>query len=99
MLVRVGDISELNEDWWYSNQANIPTPKALADHMVLVQQADLAYPILLCADGRLMDGMHRLVKALLEKRTHVEAIRFSVTPESDYINVSADELPYPDEEV
>ena len=67
--------------------------------MTLVRDADLAYPILLCAEGRLMDGMHRLVKALLEGRTEIQAIKFPVTPKSDYINVPEDELPYPDEAV
>ncbi|WP_246160087.1 hypothetical protein [Aureimonas fodinaquatilis] len=46
-----------------------------------------------------MDGMHRLVKALLEKRTYVDAVRFPVTPMPDHINVPAEELPYPDEDV
>lgn len=97
--VRLEDISELNENWWYEDSTDVPTPRALAAHMALVQHADLAYPILLCADGRLMDGMHRLVKALLEKRKYVEAIRFLVTPAPDYINVSPDDLPYSDEEL
>lgn len=97
--VRVDQISELDENWWYENQSDLPTPRALAGHMALVQQADLTHPILLCADGRLMDGMHRLVKALLEKRSHIQAVRFPVTPTPDYTNVSADDLPYPDEVV
>ena len=99
MPVRLENISELDENWWYRDQDVLPTPRNLAAHMALVQQADLAYPVLLCADGRLMDGMHRLIKALLEDRTHILAVRFPVTPEADYVNVSADDLPYPDEEV
>jgi len=99
LSVRVDDIPELDENWWYETSADVPTPRALAAHMALVQQADLAFPILLCADGRLMDGMHRLVKALLERREHIQAIRFPVTPEPDYMNRSADDLPYPDEEI
>lgn len=91
--------SELDEDWWYDHASDRPTPRALADHMRLVLAADLAYPVLLSADGRLMDGMHRLVKALVEGRSHVAAIRFPVTPPPDFLNVSLDELPYPDEEV
>jgi len=98
-LVSIAEISELDENWWYDNPDKLPTQRALADHMALVQQADLTYPILLCADGRLMDGMHRLVKVLLEQRSHVQAVRFPVTPAPDYINVSADDLPCPDEDV
>jgi len=78
--VWVADIPELDENWWYETASEVPTPRALAGHMQLVQQADLAYPILLCAEGRLMDGMHRLVRAVMEKRDHVQAIRFPQTP-------------------
>ena len=93
------DISELDENWWYGNGDAVPSPRALAAHMALVRDADLAYPILLCAEGRLMDGMHRLVKALLEGRTEIQAIKFPVTPEADYINVPEDQLPYFDEAI
>ena len=63
-----------------------------------VAQTDLAYPILLCEEGRLVDGMHRLVKALLQQQTAILAIRLSL-PEPDYINRCLDDLPYPDQEV
>lgn len=99
MPVPLKDFSELDENWWYQDRTVMPTPRDLAEHMALVQQADLAYPVLLCADGRLMDGMHRLIKALLEDQTHVQTIKFPVTPEPDYINCPADDLPYPDEEI
>lgn len=92
-------MTELDESWWYKDTTELPTPRSIAEHMSLVQQADLAYPILLCADGRLMDGMHRVVKALLQQQTHIQAICFPVTPEPDYINVDADELSYLDEDI
>jgi hypothetical protein len=97
--VRLADIHELDENWWYDTSTDLPTPRALASHMTLVQQADLAYPVLLCSDGRLMDGMHRLVKALLEQRDCVLAVRFPVTPKPDYLNIAPDDLPYPYEEL
>ena len=92
--IALSELAELNEDWWYSNSENIPTPRSVASHMVLVNQTDLAYPIILCADGRLMDGMHRAVKALIEDRKCIKAVRFNKTPEPDHINVSLDDLPY-----
>ncbi|AGT10889.1 hypothetical protein [Paracoccus aminophilus] len=91
-------IAELDENWWFRDGA-LPTPRALAAHMALVAQADLAFPILLCAEGRVMDGMHRLVKALLDGKTQISAIRFAVTPTPDFINVAAEDLPYPDEDI
>src|SRR3546814_13029633 len=39
-------------------RSNKPAP---LDHLVLA--ADLAYPIILCPAGRIMNGMHRVVKA------------------------------------
>ena len=99
LSVPLSEIAEVDENWWYDDPETAPTPRSIAAHMALVKQTDLDHPILLCADGRLMDGMHRVVKALLEKREHILAVRFPVTPEPDYVNASIDDLPYPDEEV
>ena len=46
-----------------------------------------------------MDGMHRVVKAMMENREYIQAVRFRVTPIPDFVNVSLDDLPYPDEEI
>lgn len=98
-LVPLEQISEIDENWWYDDPERLPTPRSLAAHMKLVNQTDLTYPILLCADGRLMDGMHRIIKAMLEHRTHILSIRFPATPAPDHINVHADDLLYPAEEL
>ena len=97
--VPLATIAEADEDWWYDGTASRPTPRALADHMALVERADLRHPIILCAEGRLMDGMHRVVKAILADRSHIDARRFDVTPAPDHVNVALDDLPYPDEAV
>ncbi|MEM1430309.1 MAG: hypothetical protein AAGG09_12710 [Pseudomonadota bacterium] len=90
------ELRELDRNWWYSDPESTPTPRSIAAHMVLVRQTDLSHPILLCAEGRLMDGMHRAVKAVLEERDAIAAVRFPVTPEPDYRNVALEDLPYPD---
>lgn len=46
-----------------------------------------------------MDGMHRVVKALVQARDHVLAVRFPITPPPDLVKSSLDDLPYPKEEV
>lgn len=91
--------AELDQNWWYGEAAEPPTPRALAGHMALVQQADLRFPVLIAADGGLIDGMHRLVRALLEGQSRVQAIRLPALPEPDYINIPPEALPYPDEEI
>ena len=97
--VRIDDIAEVDENWWYQEPGAEPTPKSIAHHLQLVEKTDLTYPIILCAEGRLMDGMHRVVKALAEHREHVRAVRFPVTPAPDFKNVSLADLPYFDEDI
>ena len=99
LSVALDEIAEVDEDWWYDGTEARPTPRSVVGHMALAQKADLSYPIILCADGRLMDGMHRVVRALVEERPSIHAVRFPVTPAPDHINVSLDDLPYPDEEL
>jgi hypothetical protein len=41
-----------------------------------------------------MDGMHRIVRAVLENRKAIKAVRFDVTPEPDYVDVEARDLSY-----
>ena len=97
--VPVSEIAELDEDWWYQEDGAIPTPRSFAEHMKLVHETDLAHPILLCAEGRLMDGMHRVVKALTLGHTQIMAIRFPMTPAPDHINLSLADLPHAEEEI
>ena len=99
IAVSLSEIAEADELWWYQDAKDIPTPRSIANHMALVAQTDLKYPIILCEDGRLMDGMHRVVKALLEKKKTILAVRFSPTPTPDFINVDPSQLRYPDEEL
>ncbi|WP_353472461.1 hypothetical protein PVT71_00085 [Salipiger sp. H15] len=97
--IAVSDIAEIDELWWYQPGDGAPTPRSIAEHMRLVDETDLRWPILLCAEGRLMDGMHRVVKAMKEGRSEIRAVRFRPTPEPDFVNVDVNTLPYPDEEV
>jgi len=45
-------------------------------HSVRVQNADTSIPIIISWDGFIMDGWHRLVKAVLEGKKTIEAYRF-----------------------
>ena len=50
--------------------------------------ADLAYPIILAADGHLMDGGHRIAKQGLMGKTVIEAVQVEVDPELDSIGLT-----------
>ena len=82
--VAIEDVPELDQDCWFGS-AHVPTCRAVAQHAQRIWDADLSYPIILAADGRLMDGGHRLAKALLQGKTEVRAVRFVVDPEPDYV--------------
>lgn len=92
--VPLREIRELDEPYWFGDER--PTCRAVADHARLMAEADLAYPIILCADGRVMDGMHRVARAYVEGREAVTAVRFARTPAPDYVGVDPDALPYDD---
>lgn len=47
-------------------------------------RVDSSYPIILGHDGRVMDGMHRIARALLEGRAEIAAIHFRSPLEPDY---------------
>ncbi len=63
-------------------------------HAKLMNETGLSYPIILSQDGRVMDEMHRVYKALTERRNTIQAVQFEVHPEPDYVSVASDELPF-----
>jgi hypothetical protein len=59
-----------------------------------VTHVALSFPIILRHDGRVMDGMHRIARALLEGRVEMDAVRFLSPPAPDYRSCQPDELLY-----
>ena len=95
--VPISAIRELDESFWCGAEGQKLTCRQLVDHARLMQECDPAYPIILSRDGRVMDGMHRVCKALLERLSEIEAVRFLDDPEPDYVGVDPDGLPYRNE--
>ena len=54
--------------------------REMVSHMIAVNNADLSYPIILDEDGDIMDGRHRVMKAMLEGRETILAVRFDKNP-------------------
>ena len=54
-----------------------------AAHMQKVLDADLDYPIILGPNGVIVDGRHRLTKALLNGERYIKAVRFDEMPPVD----------------
>lgn len=92
--VKLEDIKELDENFWYNSPGDIPTCRSIVEHMKLVKEADLKYPIILSSDGRIMDGMHRVAKAFLNGNDHISSMKFETDPDPDYVDVWPDDLLY-----
>lgn len=92
--VALSSIAELDEVYWFGGDEEKPTCRKLILHMRLIEECDLSYPIILAADGRVMDGMHRVAKALMEGRQEIEARQFPRDPEPDHVGREPRELPY-----
>jgi hypothetical protein len=86
--VPIAEIAEFERDCWFQGRY-APTCRAAAEHARRIMAADLAYPVVLAADGHLMDGGHRVAKAWLAGETEIAAVRFEITPVPDWIEESA----------
>lgn len=99
----IDQIAEFDQDCWFG--ATPATCRAVADHARRIFDANLDYPILLSADGHLIDGGHRIAKAYLLQRPTIAAVQFVADPEPDYIlppdapMPTAPRLPVPETDV
>jgi hypothetical protein len=91
-LVPLSKIQELDEVW--AGEGEPVTWRAMIDHLRLVEEADLSFPIILSSAGAVMDGMHRIARAARLGRTEIEAVQFDEDPEPDYVGLGPTDLPY-----
>jgi hypothetical protein len=89
LSVRVDSVPEFDQNCWFTDP---PSCRQVAEHARQIFEADLEFPIILSADGRLMDGGHRLARAWLMAIEEVKAVRFEVDPEPDYVVPDGDEV-------
>jgi hypothetical protein len=85
-------IRELDEPW--ANDGEPITWRRIVEHVKLIEEADLSFPIILSANGDIMDGRHRAAKAAWRGLIEIEAVQFERDPEPDHVGVTPEELPY-----
>jgi len=90
----IDGVRELDEVYWFDDSQQRPTCRKVLEHMKLIEAADLSHPIILGSDGRVMDGMHRVARCLLEGRSQIEAVQFDEDPEPDAVGCKPEDLPY-----
>ena len=92
--VEVAAIPDIDTPYWFDEDDPAPTVRNIAEHVRLIEEVDVEYPIILGPENRVLDGMHRIVRALLEGRSTIRAVQFDELPEPDFRNCRPDELPY-----
>lgn len=90
--IQLSDIRELDEEWHCD--ADRPTWRDVIEHVGLIEAADLAFPIILSATGSVMDGMHRVAKAVLRGDAEITGVQFEEDPEPDHRGRGPEDLPY-----
>ena len=91
--VLIDSFSQIEEIYWFDDHYK-PTVRAVIEHAQLIEATDFSYPIILGADGRVMDGMHRVAKAFMLGLETIAARRFLVDPPPDHRNCHPAELDY-----
>jgi hypothetical protein len=92
--VSIDSIGEIDSVYWFDGRDELPTVRKVVEHARLIGKVDVSYPVILGHDGRVMDGMHRIARALLEGQTEIDAVRFESPVEPDYRSCWPHELPY-----
>ena len=92
--VPIERIGEVDSVYWFDGNRERPTVRRVVDHLRLIHEVDPAYPIILGPDGRVMDGMHRIARALLEGRETIAAVRLAILPDPDHRDCRPEDLPY-----
>jgi hypothetical protein len=90
--VPLAAIREIDQEW--HGDEDRPTWRTMLAHVRLIEEADLAFPIILASNGAVMDGMHRVAKALLQNRDAIDAVQFAQDPPPDYVGRGPSDLPY-----
>jgi hypothetical protein len=57
----------------------------IAHHVRRALDVDTSYPVILDETGFIMDGWHRVLRALIDGKPTIKAVRFAETPQHDYI--------------
>lgn len=62
---------------WVENIADI------SHHAKRIELADKSIPIILCPEGSILDGYHRICRALIDCDSHIMAYRLDEMPKPD----------------
>ena len=82
--VPIESIAEFDQNCWFDSNRP-PTCRAVAEHARRICEADMSHPVILSAEGHLMDGGHRIARAWMLGEKEIQAVQFGVDPEPDEV--------------
>jgi hypothetical protein len=93
-VISVSSLPGADEVGWIGRPEHFGrlTIRDVVEHIRRVQGADLARPLILSCEGWLMDGFHRLARALLDGVNELPVRQFRADPEPDRIRPLLDWL-------
>lgn len=86
-MVPLSSLSDLDRVGWHGQPGNYGrlTIKEVAEHSRRIEEATFDYPIILSAEGHLLDRFHRVAKAYLLGMNEIAAVQFEQDPEPDRV--------------
>jgi hypothetical protein len=69
----------------YSPMDVLKTPKKYKDEIKRIKNADLRYPIIITSNNNIVDGVHRLTKAYLNKNKKIKVYKFMAKDMSKFL--------------
>jgi hypothetical protein len=83
---------EYYSDYW--SKSKTLTCYDISIHSKLINEANLSFPVIVCPDMKMIDGMHRVCKAFLSGQKFIDAIVLDRLPSPDFIDVDPKDLVY-----
>ena len=80
--IKLDQITDFDLVTWF-NDRYPPTCRAVAEHAKRIQDVAFDHPVILSAEGHVMDGMHRVAKAWVMGMKEIEVVQFDQDPEPD----------------
>tara|TARA_R110002072_G_scaffold56097_7_gene145585 strand:+ start:11567 stop:11932 length:366 start_codon:yes stop_codon:yes gene_type:complete len=80
----ISNFSDMDNDIWFCG-VTLPTVRNVYEHCLLINAADLSYPIILDPNGEVIDGVHRILKATNLGLKTLPAVKFDTLPAPDRI--------------
>jgi len=78
-------LAKIGGGTWFGKDEKV-TIQLILNHIDRALKADLTFPIILSADGKVMDGSHRIVSAYIKGIESISAVQFETDPNPDYIS-------------